>query len=445
MIVKDNELKKGELPINKIVLGDCLSVMRKFPSNSISTIICDPPYGLSNHSEKIIRKTLSKWLNGNEEFIPDGKGFMSKDWDAFVPPPALWKEVYRVMKPGATALVFAGTRTQDLMTMSLRLAGLEIKDTLMWIYSQGFPKSLDISKQIDKKAGQYVEGNLLPSSRTTGESQTGIATTFRKKTATNPQTPEAKLWNGWKSHGLKPAYEIVICAEKPLDILGQYAIIVENLLKKEAQLWLLLSAQTVKKLTGLEKNEQKLASIAHWDVWKSTSIKDDLLGQMDMCQLEGTVETILNTVILWRQSLVELYNAGSKSTIKMEIEQIIDWKILNSLLLESTPQSIIKAEIKQPGSWLSASPVAKILNAVVRSINAIQELSAAENVISSQLTNSQGVAGKTLYPNYCPIIMAMKPNEGSYAQNALKWGVAGLNIDGGRIEGKKRSPGFKNP
>jgi DNA modification methylase len=119
---------------NKIICGDCIEEMKKFPDDCIDTIITDPPYGLSNHSEKIIRKTMSEWLNGNEEFIPDGKGFMSKDWDAFVPPPALWKEVFRVMKPGATALVFAGSRTQDLMAMSLRLAGFEIKDTLMWLY-----------------------------------------------------------------------------------------------------------------------------------------------------------------------------------------------------------------------------------------------------------------------------------------------------------------------
>jgi len=130
---------------------DSLKILKQIPDNSIDTVITDPPYGLSNHSEKIIRKTLSEWLNGNESFIPDAKGFMGKSWDAFVPPPALWKEVYRVMKHGGTILVFAGSRTQDLMAMSMRLAGFEIKDTLMWIYGSGFPKATDISKKIDKK------------------------------------------------------------------------------------------------------------------------------------------------------------------------------------------------------------------------------------------------------------------------------------------------------
>src|SRR5699024_1544493 len=73
--------------------------------------------------------------------VPDGKGFMSKEWDGFVPPPSLWCEVYRVLKPGGHALVFAGTRTQDLMTISLRLAGFEVRDSIAFLFFSGFPKS----------------------------------------------------------------------------------------------------------------------------------------------------------------------------------------------------------------------------------------------------------------------------------------------------------------
>jgi site-specific DNA-methyltransferase (adenine-specific) len=177
--------------INKVITGDCMEILKQIPDNSIDTVITDPPYGLSDHNEKLIRTTLSKWLNGEEDYIPKTKGFMNKSWDAFVPPPAVWKEIFRVMKPGATILVFAGSRTYDLMTISLRLAGFEIKDTLMWLYGSGFAKATDISKQIDKKENE-----------------------------------KAKLWNGYKSHGLKPAYEPIIMAIKPND--GSYA---ENALK----------------------------------------------------------------------------------------------------------------------------------------------------------------------------------------------------------------------
>src|SRR5690625_848323 len=85
---------------------------------------------------------------------------MSKEWDGFVPPPSLWKEVHRVLKPGGHALVFAGTRTQDLMTISLRLAGFEVRDVIEWLYFSGFPKSHDVSKAFDKRKGgaAFVHG-----------------------------------------------------------------------------------------------------------------------------------------------------------------------------------------------------------------------------------------------------------------------------------------------
>ena len=76
------------MKLNKIYNGDCLEVMKTFPDNSIDTIITDPPYGLS---------------------------FMGKKWDYDVPKVELWQEALRVLKPGGTALIFAGSRTQHRM------------------------------------------------------------------------------------------------------------------------------------------------------------------------------------------------------------------------------------------------------------------------------------------------------------------------------------------
>ncbi|HFC76780.1 MAG TPA: site-specific DNA-methyltransferase, partial [Candidatus Moranbacteria bacterium] len=213
----------------KLINGDCLKELKKMEDNSIDTLITDPPYGLSKHSEKIIRKTMSEWISGNDNFIPDTKGFMSEKWDSFVPPPAIWKEVYRVLKPGATALVFAGSRTQDLMAMSLRLAGFELFDTIIWVYAQGFPKSLNIGKAIQKHKGVKPIGKK--------PAYGAIA---------NRELIEERGWNNmnnalimpkmegdaqkWEGYGtaLKPSYEPIICARKPND--GTYA---ENALKWE--------------------------------------------------------------------------------------------------------------------------------------------------------------------------------------------------------------------
>jgi len=82
--------------------------------------------------------------------------------------------------------------------------------------NSGFPKSHNVSKAIDREAGQYIPGEVLPSSRNTGASVTGIATTFREKTTTNPQTDMAKTWDGYGST-LKPAFEPIIVARKPLE------------------------------------------------------------------------------------------------------------------------------------------------------------------------------------------------------------------------------------
>jgi DNA modification methylase len=125
----------------QLITGDCLEKLKTLPDNSIDSIVTDPPYGLSELSSDKIVQTMFEWSGGNWSFIPKGKGFMNKDWDSFVPPPAVWKEVIRVLKPGAFILCFAGTRTVDLMTVSLRVAGFEIRDTLMWLYGSGFPKS----------------------------------------------------------------------------------------------------------------------------------------------------------------------------------------------------------------------------------------------------------------------------------------------------------------
>ena len=131
--------------------GDCLAVLRDLPDSSVDSVVCDPPYGLSNTKPSQVADVLAAWVTGDTEAVPSTRGgFMGKDWDSFVPPPAVWAECLRVLKPGGHMAVFAGARTQDLMGLSIRLAGFEIRDTLGWIYGSGMPKSMDVSKAIDK-------------------------------------------------------------------------------------------------------------------------------------------------------------------------------------------------------------------------------------------------------------------------------------------------------
>ncbi len=186
-------------PEVKLLWGNCLEKMKEFNDCSVDTIITDPPYGLS---------------------------FMGKKWDYEVPSVEIWEECLRVLKPGGTALIFAGSRTQHRMAVNVEDAGFILKDTMMWMYGSGFPKATDISKQLDKTLGK--EPKIVGISPNWGESkkdrEKDNKMEVRGKNAgllTEPTTPEAKEWEGWKSHGLKPAYEPIIVAMKPNE--GTYA------------------------------------------------------------------------------------------------------------------------------------------------------------------------------------------------------------------------------
>ena len=105
----------GQMGDDLVLLhGDCLSVLKDFPDNSIDSIVTDPPYGLS---------------------------FMGKKWDYDVPSVEIWKEVLRVLKPGGHVLSFGGTRTYHRMVVNMEDAGFEIRDQIQWLYGSGFPKS----------------------------------------------------------------------------------------------------------------------------------------------------------------------------------------------------------------------------------------------------------------------------------------------------------------
>ena len=157
---------------------------------------------------------------------PYGLGFMSRHWD--VPDnvafrPETWAAVYRVLKPGAHLLAFGGTRTYHRLACAIEDAGFEIRDSIMWLYGSGFPKSLDVSKAIDRAAGaerevvgqrdRYFDGwrrqNLGNANNWGGSFGTnGI------DAVTAPATEAARQWQGWGT-ALKPATEIVCVARKP--------------------------------------------------------------------------------------------------------------------------------------------------------------------------------------------------------------------------------------
>jgi site-specific DNA-methyltransferase (adenine-specific) len=210
-----------------IINGNSIDELKNLPDNSIDSIVTDPPYGLS--SNNYVAETIAKWIAGERDFVPDGKGFMGKSWDAFVPPPAIWDECLRVLKPGGHLLAFFGSRTQDIGALSIRLAGFEIRDSIAWLYGSGFPKSHNISKAIDKLAG--AERTVIGRNPNSRENATKENTLYESGTVgktdfiTEAATDEAKTWEGWGT-ALKPSFEPIVMARKPL-----IGTVVENVLQ----------------------------------------------------------------------------------------------------------------------------------------------------------------------------------------------------------------------
>lgn len=245
--------------------GDCLDILRELPDASVDAVVTDPPYALE---------------------------FMGSTWDGWSTPAAfqewcgLWAaECLRVLKPGGHMLAFGGSRTWHRLAAAVEDAGFEIRDSIAWLYGSGFPKSLDVSKAIDKAGGaspevqsrtlrtarvragmsresvaeavgctpssvrDWEEGRARAKGRpvefitpspayrdalasllgyTADERRIVGARSDRREDGTviglghsgveygGASTPEAERWQGWGT-ALKPAFEPVVVARKPLD------------------------------------------------------------------------------------------------------------------------------------------------------------------------------------------------------------------------------------
>lgn len=181
-------MKKRKVAVIKFHKADNLKVLKRYPDNHFSSVVTDPPYGLS---------------------------FMGKKWDYDVPSVEIWEECLRILKPGGFLLSFAGTRTYHRMVVNIEDAGFEIRDMVSWVYGSGFPKSHNVSNAIDKKMGCSNRGHAISSGNkihpTTGKPRPS----GDHLSAYQARTKEGKVWKGWGT-ALKPAFEPIVVARKPL-------------------------------------------------------------------------------------------------------------------------------------------------------------------------------------------------------------------------------------
>jgi DNA modification methylase len=185
-----------------IIHGDCSSVLPTIP-RQFHSAITDSPYHLTNQT--------------------DGAGFLNQTWDggdiAFRR--ETWQKVYDRLLPGAFLAAFGGPRTWHKLAAAIEDAGFILRDTMMWLYGEGFPKSKNIALGIDKHLGHPNRGRAIPTASHITNGEHGFANPVPEY---DPITEQARQWDDWGT-GLKPSYEPIILAQKPL--IGTYA---ENIL-----------------------------------------------------------------------------------------------------------------------------------------------------------------------------------------------------------------------
>ena len=376
----------------KLYHGNMLDMAEVIEPNSIDSIVTDPPYELN---------------------------FMNKGWDnsgiAFQP--NTWKKCYDVLKPGGYLLAFGGSRTFHRIAVAIEDAGFEIRDTIMWLYGSGFPKSMNIGKGIEGKltigSANVKDIKNLDGEKTKvtcGFNKMGKETGYRDKeyemfkTEVNYHTDLGKQWSGWGT-ALKPSYEPIIVARKPFD-----GSLVDNVLNNG--------------VGGFNIDECRVGtetiSTHNAPAGTFTGGEYDRGSDTDSYQThEGRYPA--NTVLTYDESNYEEVCGGMPYT-------------------KSTGGAMTMPDLRDVGQksketiGIDKLSFGQVSNAARKDTDytaPCDEGSAARYFMNCEFNDKDD--DEVLKPFCEPIIVARKPCEGTTTDNVLKYGVGGINIDECRV------------
>jgi DNA modification methylase len=298
--------KKREMTY-QILHGNNLDILPTLADNSIDSIVTDPPYEL---------------------------GFMGKKWDSsgIAYSVELWQQCLRVLKPGGHLLSFGGTRTYHRVAVAIEDAGFELRDSIAWLYGSGFPKSLDVSKAIDKELAKTENEDSIGRQRLASQMRQALVLSGKSRTQID-------------------------------DYFGT---------KNVSQYWF---------------SPERKSEVVPADKWPW--VRDFLNAQ----HLDSEV---------WR---------------------------LNGL--KGEPQFQLAFERKATG-YYQHSAAHQVWMANYSDHTPLPPKEKKDRPLTPEAQQWQGW-GTALKPAFEPVIVARKPIEGTVANNVLKWGTGGLNIDGSRI------------
>lgn len=344
----------------KILLGDNINLLKQYPNNYFDSVVTDCPYGLGKEPNAL--KLLQDWIDHGYHEIK-GKGFMGKSWDAFVPQPLFWKEVFRVLKPGGYVLAFFGTRTYDWGTLAIRLSGFEIRDMITYHYGNGFPKSLNIKKSANDKCCECPE-------------------------MANRQESEYDLCNLPKEN-----------LQETFSDKNTNSDILQSGMQEQSEFRTMKGDKPEKSIeNGKESRLER----------RNNHIQEKgELYQREVCESTGMGET--------NGEEGRVYNGTSINNGNPNKETINQDGSSSSHRSQSDKQSSPKFTSLPEQQHTQESRTREICDVCGKPI-------------------IDGGIGTALKPATEPICVARKPIEGTVAENILKYGTGGINLDGCRIE-----------
>jgi len=427
--------------------GDCLEVLAGMAPESIDACVTDPPYHLLSTVKRFAKTGGADRIHdGDNQYGRLSRGFMGKAWDggdiAFRP--ETWAAVLRVLKPGAHLVAFGAPKNYHRLACAIEDAGFEIRDSLMWLFGSGFPKSHDVAKGIDKQAGAELEvvgarrdayGDADTSETADGRNLWGKPSGKTVILTKGGTTDAAREWQGWGT-ALKPAHEPILHGTKPVTVRQHFAMVVEELTihLAEALSWLDCNASGVpESLIGIRAkwsaeassvlDGARMRSLASIGVAPSAA-RSSTFSALVSLDLTRTKEcSALSHVSLFGSEAAPSGQTIPRGEAGNILTLIMD--TCTSVITGGTPQNIAS-------SWQHISGA--LWSEVNRfTIETAIRLTIALRTLSFSLSQNTTAATGRLTPDATPIILARKPLIGTVAANVLAHGTGAINVDATRV------------